>query len=471
MPLEVADLRVTFGTLRAVRGVSFTLDPGECLAIVGPSASGKTALLRALAGRHTPDARVSARLLHADTTPLPLAVAYLPPPSARRTSPDGALAPEVSARVLNADGTFAREGEVAEAPGGFGLRRRAALREVLGSGARVIVVDEPTAGLDGRDRAAVVRALAERKAAGAVVVLASHDLAAVAELADRVVVLHEGEPIEQGPAAGVLAAPLHPRTRRLLAGPVTRQVPARAPETGRVVLEARELGKGFDGTPAVRDVSFQVRAGEALGVLGGSGAGKTTLARLLAGTLMPDGGAVLVAGRPWPLLSRAERRRVRRELRVVPQDPAGLLAAHGRRATVGTVLDAALRVGGVPSAGRTDRVAALLRRVGLRTALLHREVAGLSGGELRLVAVAEALATAPRVLLWDEPLTGLDGPARTRVLDLVAALRAEDDVAHVVLSHDPGLVREAASRVVPLDSGSHPRGAEPVAVRPETVSV
>ncbi|XVQ06726.1 ATP-binding cassette domain-containing protein [Spirillospora sp. CA-255316] len=297
----------------------------------------------------------------------------------------------------------------------------------------------------------------------------------VAELADRVLVMKEGAVVEEGPALRVLTNPVHPYTRALLAAvpgehakgtrlsvvdrepdvpPELREPradeprPARAP--GEVVIEARGLVKEFRGRRAVDDVSFELRAGETLGLVGESGSGKTTTARLVLGLLEPDDGEALVHGRPWQGLKARERRRLRRHVQVIYQDP---LSSFDPRWTVRRILEESLAVGGEPRARRRDRAAELLEQVGLDAVMLDRYPRRLSGGQRQRVAIARALAPGPRVIVCDEPVSALDVSVQAQVLDLLADLQAELGVAYLFISHHLGVIRHVSDRVAVLKDG------------------
>lgn len=413
--LEVRGLRVTFGTLRAVRDVSVEVAAGACVVVLGGTGAGKSTLLRALTGRAGQAARISARVARID-----------------------------GARVGVIDAAFAADSVGGPGRGGWAARRAAEVLRVLGERPDSVVGDEVLAGLGVLARREVVRALAERKAAGAALLLTAQRIGELAEVADRVLVLHEGEVVERGEARDVLASPVHPVTRALLG----RDDDAAFGKGGGggVMLEARGLRKEIAGRVALREASVKVRGAGVVGVAGEPGAGKTLLARVLDGTVPADAGTVVLDGKP--VEGRAAWKAARRAVRVVPQDPAERLAAHR---TVGRVLEAATR-GPLPG-GRRDTAVALLDAVGLPEELLDRAVGGLPGGTLRLVAVAEALATGPRVLVWDAPFAGLDARGRARLVGLIAGLRDERGVGHLVLAHPDEVPAGLCDSVAVLEAG------------------
>jgi peptide/nickel transport system ATP-binding protein len=220
--------------------------------------------------------------------------------------------------------------------------------------------------------------------------------------------------------------------------------------TGKVVLEVSGISKSFRGPdrtsrPAVRDVSFTLRAGETLGVLGESGSGKTTTADIVLGLRGVDTGTVRLLGEPWSELSERNRRGVRHRIQLVQQDP---MSSFDPRYPVERIIGEAVR-----GRGRRDRVAELLDLVGLGTELLDRKPGQLSGGQRQRVAIARALAPEPDVLVCDEPVSALDVCIQAQILDLFADLRRTLAVAMVFISHDLGVIHHTSDRVIVMKDG------------------
>ncbi|WP_431835587.1 ATP-binding cassette domain-containing protein [Cellulomonas sp. Y8] len=338
-----------------------------------------------------------------------------------------------------------------------GMRQRALIASAVVARPPLLVADEPTTALDATVAARVLALLGDLRDAGTAVVLVTHDLGAVARVADRVVVLRDGRVVEEGATADVLGAPRHGYTRELVAAARLGAGPGAVPEPGAAVLEGHGLRRlfplpGGGAVTAVDDVDVAVRAGEAVGLVGESGSGKTTLARLLLAADAPDAGEVLLDGRPWSALPERERRGLRSGVRLVPQDPLGTVDP---RSTVRAVLRAALATGPRPPA-RVDRDAAaatLLARVHLPAAVLDRRPRTLSGGQRQRVAIARALASEPRVLLLDEPVSALDVQVQAAILDLLVELRRDTGVAMVLVSHDLGVIRRVCDRVLVMSAG------------------
>ncbi|MFE4357486.1 dipeptide ABC transporter ATP-binding protein [Kitasatospora sp. NPDC058184] len=500
--VRVEGLRVSFpGAPRpAVDGVSLAIGPGECVALVGESGSGKSVTSRSLIGLAGARARVSARTLEVagtDTTGFgerqwravrgrriavvfqdaltaldPLRTVGAEIAEAARLG--GTAGPDVGARVvelLTAVGVPEPEARRTQYPHQLsgGLRQRALIASALAADAPLLIADEPTTALDAIVQAQILALLGRLKDEGRGLLLVSHDLAVVAQLADRVLVLRRGEVVESGPTGRVLSAPEHPYTRMLLDAVPSGRPPARpaqapapapaeAPDTGAPdaeeaapVLTGRGLVKSFapGGPRALDEVGFTLRAGEALGVVGESGSGKTTLARVAMGLSRPDAGEVLLHGRPWSALPERRRRASRSAIQFVQQDP---YASADPRFTVARIIGEALP--GLRRAERARRCAELLDQVGLPAELLSRRPHQLSGGQRQRVAIARALAGRPQVLVCDEPVSALDVSVQAQVLELLDRLRRERGIALLFITHDLAVVRQVADRVLIMRGGS-----------------
>ncbi|MGA5704807.1 dipeptide ABC transporter ATP-binding protein [Peterkaempfera bronchialis] len=504
--VELRGLTVSFpgrrAPVRAVRGLSLTVRAGESVALVGESGSGKSVTARSLVGLAGPGARVTAETFRIDGREAgsltgrqwrPLrgrrigfvlqdALVSLDP--LRRVGDEIAEAlhahrsvprtevPERVLRLLADAGVPDPELRARQYPHELsgGLRQRALIASAIAAGPALLIADEPTTALDVTVQAQILDLLAERRRAGMALLLISHDLAVVAKVADRVLVMKDGEVVEEGPTAEVLANPGHPYTRQLLdavphahargtrlsgprAGiPRPRHAdPAEAP----VVLAARSIGKSFavpgrGRLTAVEDVSFTLRAGRTLGVVGESGSGKSTTGRILLGLTAPDTGSVEVEGKSWLGLSARDRRALHRRVQVVHQDP---LSSFDPRYTVARILAEPLAATGLPRGEHACRVDELMDQVGLGRELLRRRPRQLSGGQRQRVAIARALAPHPRIIVLDEPVAALDVSIQAQVLDLLLDLQAELGVAYVFISHDLGVVHHIADEVLVMKDG------------------
>ncbi|AMM22335.1 ABC transporter ATP-binding protein [Frondihabitans sp. PAMC 28766] len=507
--IVVEGLSVAFGGVSAVRDVSFTLGAGECVALVGESGSGKSVTARALLGLAGGSVTAAALRLDDDDLlqlsgrawrrirgpriglVLQDALVSLDPLRPIGREIDDALrlhtrltAAERRARVLDVlaevgmpDPATRRGQRSGELSGG--LRQRALIAAALALRPGVIIADEPTTALDAEVQRQVVDRLATLRDEGAAVLAISHDLGAVRRLADRVVVMRDGRVVEQGPTAAILDSPADPYTRGLVAalpagkprgtrlsavGNSGQRVVARsnsdanrAPSLNNQppVLRARGLTRRFAGrgntTLAVDDVSLDLHPGETLGLVGASGSGKTTVARLLLGLDTPDAGTVELRGEPWNPLPERERRARRHHLGAIYQDA---LSSFDPRMTVGRILVDALSDGRATRVGgRAADVRQLLADVGLSADIAERYPRTLSGGQRQRVAIARALAPRPDVIVCDEPVSSLDVTVQAQVLDLLDELQREHGLAYLFITHDLDVVRHQSDRVAVMRAG------------------
>ncbi|MGW0595323.1 dipeptide ABC transporter ATP-binding protein [Streptosporangium sp. NPDC002607] len=250
----------------------------------------------------------------------------------------------------------------------------------------------------------------------------------------------------------------HPASRVLAPVPRPARPAAARPEPrerGAVVLAAEGLSKRFrtpDGgwQDAVRDVSFQLRAGETLGLVGESGSGKTTAARIALGLLEPDEGVVRLGGEPWSGVPERDRRTRRRRIQAIYQDPLG---SFDPRYPVGRIVGEAVALTGARRRERRDRVVELLDQVGLPAATAGRHPLELSGGQRQRVAIARALAPSPEVIVCDEPVSALDVSIQAQILDLLATLQRDLAVAMLFISHDLGVIHHVSDRIAVMKDG------------------
>jgi peptide/nickel transport system ATP-binding protein len=490
-----------------VRGLDLTIHPGESVALVGESGSGKSVTARSLIGLAGQGARVTAdafeiagqdvrgyrerdwRGLRGHRIGFVLQDALVSLDPLRRVSQqldDAAgrggwlrrgLPRAESLALLRSVGMRDPERRLPQYPHQLsgGLRQRVLIATAIARAPALVVADEPTTALDATVQKQILDLLAERKRAGHTLLLISHDLAVVANLADRILVMKDGQVVEQGAARDILSIPAHPYTRRLLDAipsaasrgfrlsptpgealvPATARVPlpAKQIDAARDVLEARQLSKRFgrDAAPAVDNVSFSLAAGEALGIVGESGSGKTTVARIVLGLTEPDGGSVQLDGQPWSGLTEAQRRPARAGIQLIAQDA---LSSFDPRYDVARIVGESLDSVGIFGEARRRRVLEVLDAVRLSPALLHRHPRALSGGQRQRVAIARAFAPRPRLLVADEPVSALDVSIQAQVLDLLAELQAASGTALLFISHDLGVVQHLTDRVLVMKDGS-----------------
>ncbi|MEU0382769.1 ABC transporter ATP-binding protein [Streptomyces cyaneofuscatus] len=491
--VDVSDLTVDFGSVRAVDGLSFTLEAGGALGVVGESGSGKSASAYALLGLHRgTGARVGGTVKVAGTDvnaaddaglralrgakaamvfqdPLSSLDPYHPVGDQiaevyrvhHRASRKAARARAVE--VLDRVGIpdAARRSRLRPHEFSGGMRQRALIAMALACEPRLIVADEPTTALDVTVQAQILDLLhILRQETGMGLLLVTHDVGVAAESVDDVLVMREGREVERGPVARVLGSPREAYTKELLAAvprvETRRVVPSqRVAEDVTPLLEAvdlrREFGRGSGKVAAVGGVSLTVHAGQTLGIVGESGSGKTTLGRMLVRLLDPTAGRLRYGGTEIGSLSEKELRPFRRELQMVFQDP---VASLNPRRSVGESVADPLRAAGERDEGRVrDRVGALLERVGLDPAHFERYPHEFSGGQRQRIGIARALAAEPKVIVCDEPVSALDVTTQAQVVALLAELQRELGIGLVFIAHDLAVVRQVSDRVAVMRGG------------------
>jgi peptide/nickel transport system ATP-binding protein len=505
--LSVENLQVAFlvdGVRReVVKGVSFDLTPGECVAIVGESGSGKSVTARALVGLAGRNGIVTADTLelhHEDArafTPrqwrrvrgrdvgfiLQDALVSLDPLRPVRAEiaealrlhkwGDRAARSHRVIELLTRVGVPLPRERARQRPDQLsgGLRQRALIASAIALDPDIVIADEPTTALDVTVQAQVLSELTKMKHRGASIILISHDLSVVAQLADHILVMRGGEVLEQGTAAEVLGAPKDDYTRALIAAvpsehtrgqslsPATPSASSIAlgsePRTTGQVLEATDLVKRFvapDGTVnrAVDRVSFTLGVGETVGIVGESGSGKSTTAKLALGLEKLDGGTVRLLGQDWSALPERRRRRLRPSISAVYQDP---LSSFDPRWNVERILLDALHGQRLSGSVRRARVLELLELVGLTAEVLQRFPLTLSGGQRQRVAIARALAPRPSVIVLDEAVSALDVTIQAQILDLLVSLQRSSGVSYLFISHDLGVISHLSDRVLVMKDG------------------
>lgn len=491
--LDVRGLSVDFvvgsETVSAVRDVSFTLGRREVVALVGESGSGKSVTALSLVGLLPRGARVRGEAL-LDGEDL-LAMGRSQQEAVRGTrigvvfqDPGSALDPVFTI------GSQIEEMLIVHRPGMSRAERRARVIELLaqveiadpasrlssyphqlsgGQAQRVmiaialacdpeiLIADEPTTALDvtvQREVLDVLRRLRDR--IGTSIVMITHDMGVVADIADRVVVMREGRVEEAAGVRELFAAPQADYTQRLLAAVPRLGAPERpVPAAETAVLDVDDLsvvyGRGARAVAAVHGVSLRVGEGEIVALAGESGSGKSTIGRCALGLAPISSGSVRIDGVD---LARVRGRRavaVKRRVGVVFQNST---AALDPRRTVGESIGEPLRVhGGLRGAGLQARTAELLDAVGLPSAWHRRYPHELSGGQRQRVAIARAISLRPRLLIADEPTSALDVSVQATVLDLLRDLQRELRFACLFISHDLAVVDELCDRIVVLQRG------------------
>jgi glutathione transport system ATP-binding protein len=362
-----------------------------------------------------------------------------------------------------------------------GMRQRVMIAIALSCRPRLLIADEPTTALDVTVQAQVLRLIATLQAELDMgLIFITHDMGVVAEIADRVVVMKSGEKVEEGDVAAIFAAATHPYTRTLLAAvPVlgslgSQPLPmpfaepdARPPvpqDTARpgVVLAVRDLTTRFalrrglfsrlvGRIHAVEGVSFDLHAGETLGIVGESGCGKSTMGRSIVRLETPESGTIELNGRDITALDRSTERQLHRDVQLVFQDP---FASLDPRLTIGFSVAEPIRTHRLLVGPAIEkRVQGLLEQVGLPRDYAWRYPHELSGGQRQRVCIARALASGPKVIIADEAVAALDVSIRAQVVNLLMDLQARLGVAYLFISHDMAVVERIAHRVAVMYLG------------------
>jgi peptide/nickel transport system ATP-binding protein len=377
-----------------------------------------------------------------------------------------------------------------------GMRQRVMIAMALACNPKLLIADEPTTALDVTVQAQIlelIKLLQDEE--GMAVVFITHDMGVVAEIADRVVVMWKGKKVEEGAAAQVLEKPRHPYTQALLAAvprlgsmksePLPKPFPeteggeaapnsffapadrgteagGASPPTHHPILEVTNLvtrfpvrsgifGRVSGRVHAVEDVSFSLHAGETLALVGESGCGKSTIGRSILRLVEPSGGRVLFEGQDVRALDREGLRKLRQRMQMIFQDP---VASLNPRKSIGAAIAEPIIVHGiVPPREAPDRVAELLRRVGLTPDMAERYPHEFSGGQRQRVAIARALALAPKLIVADEAVSALDVSVKARVVNLMMRLQAEMGLAFLFISHDIAVVERISHRIAVMFLG------------------
>ncbi|ATJ88699.1 ABC transporter ATP-binding protein [Ralstonia solanacearum] len=489
----VEGLHITAGEQTLVDHLSFAIQPGEVLALIGESGSGKTTTALALMGYARQGCSIaggSVRIGEVDVLHLDPArqralrgrtVAYIAQSAAASFNPSRTIMDQVVEPAC-IHGTMKRAEAQAKAvqlfhelalpdPDTIGERyphqvsggqlQRLMAAMALITDPDLVILDEPTTALDVTTQIEVLRAfrrvVRERRATA---VYVSHDLAVVAQMADHILVLRGGQMQELNPTAHILATPDHDYTRSLLAAARPTARPAqRCKGEGELLLDVRELAAGYGpvdakGRPAtliLEDINFKLYRGQAIGVIGESGSGKTTLARAIAGLIAPSHGSMMFADHALkPLLANRTRDELRRIQIVFQMADTALNPSQ----TIERILARPLQFyKGLKGEALQRRIRELLDLVRLPHTVAQRLPGGLSGGQKQRVNLARALAAEPDLILCDEVTSALDTVVGAAVLDLMADLRRELGVSYLFISHDLHTVRAVCDEIVVMQHG------------------
>lgn len=502
--LSMQDLRVAFGQgesrVRAVKGISFDLMPGETLAIVGESGSGKSvsalstmALIRQAGGEIEGGNIIYDGRLDMVTATEPqarairgneIAMIFQEPMTSlnpvfsvgeqlieplithlglsKADAKLRALAAMEEVRIPEPDRRFNQYPH--ELSGG--MRQRVMIAMALVCEPKILIADEPTTALDVTIQAQILWLIKKLKADhGTAVLFITHDLGVVAQIADRVAVMQTGTLVELGPVDQIYSAPTHPYTQRLLASvPVLGTAPAKPvpAQTDSPMLELNDLSVRYPVKSgllrrvsaevlAVDRVSFKVPKRTTLGLVGESGCGKSTISRAIIGLVAPTWGTIHVDGTDVSSLTDAERFAFQRQSGVVFQDPFAALSP--RRTAYDQIAEPmVIHSWGTP-AQIQDRVRWLLSRVGLGDEHMDRFPHEFSGGQRQRLCIARALALEPGLIIADEPVSALDVSVQAQVLELFSELQSELGLTYLFISHDLAIVEEVSETVAVMFMG------------------
>lgn len=500
--VEIRDLKVDATTdagrrVEIIKGVSFEIAPGEIVALIGESGSGKTTIALTLLGYTRTGCRIAGGSVLVDGRDMALlpekerakirgvTVSYVPQSAAAAFNPAQRimdqvieitriheLMPRAQAEAKAVDLFRALSLPSPETIGaryphqvsGGQLQRLSAAMALIGD-PKVVIFDEPTTALDVTTQIEVLRAfksvMRQSRMAG---VYVSHDLAVVAQIADRIVVLKGGVIQEVGATAQILSEPKHPYTQELLAafappGHVPAQAASQDGAASRPVLELTSLSAGYgklqaDGTPlilAVDKVSFKLERGRNLGIIGESGCGKSTLARSIAGIIPPSSGTISFDGKPMAPRAQDRSPDELRKLQIVFQSAD---TALNPAKSIEDILGRPLTFyHGLRGAARNTRIDRLLELVHLPRALKHRLPSELSGGQKQRVNLARALAADPELILCDEITSALDTVVAAAIIELLKDLQRELGLSYLFISHDLTTVQAICDEVAVMYRG------------------
>ncbi|QBJ96716.1 ABC transporter ATP-binding protein [Rhodococcus sp. ABRD24] len=496
--LSVEELTIKYShrgnAVAAVSQVSFTIEPGQKVALVGASGSGKSSTIAAIIGLLAENSSVAhgsinflgRNLLELSTREMRrvrgLHIGFVPQDPLSNLNPMLKIGTQV-AECLTAHGKFSRdaleervlealrsagianpEERVTQYPHELsgGLRQRVLIAMGLANKPELLIADEPTSALDVTVQRQIMNQLDEMVAqTGTSLLLVTHDLGLAAERCDRVLVMEQGHIVEMGSSADVLQRPQHPYTKALLAAvpagsaPASTEVDASSTAPALVrfdgVNKTYQLGRRRTPIAANKDIHLEVPRGSAVGVVGESGSGKTTIARLLLQLEKPTSGRIVFDNEDIGTMCKQRLLAFRRRVQPVFQDPYSSLNPSF---TVRSILAEPLKVHRIcPSSEVSARIDQLMDQVGLSRTLRDRHPAELSGGQRQRVAIARALAVEPELLVCDEPVSALDVLVQEQVLEVFEKLRLEFGLSYMFISHDLAVVRKLCDYIYVMKGG------------------
>ena len=502
--LEIQDLRVSFITgeseFEAVKGINFYVNKGETVGIVGESGSGKSVTARSIMRLlpSPPSFLKSGTILFQGENLVTqsekqmeairgkdISMIFQDPMTS--TNPTIRVGEQIAEglmkhqkmskkeaydktiELLKLVGIKNSEERYQQYPHEFsgGMRQRVMITMALACNPSLLIADEPTTALDVTIQAQILSIMKQmQERLGTSIILITHDLGVVAGMCDRVIVMKEGEIVEEGTTEEIFANPQHPYTKRLLhALPKLheKKEPKLPPnieadtDVNVPLIEVRNLSKYFDlkkgeQLKAVDDLSFRIYPGETLGLVGESGSGKSTTGRTILQLHEPTDGEVLYKGVPVTRLAKSELKSMRRHMQIIFQDPYSSL---NPRKKVLDIIGEALDVHKLTNTAeeRRARVEELLELVGLKKEHALRYPHEFSGGQRQRIGIARALAVEPNFIVCDEPLSALDVSIQKQVVDLLKDLQQRLGLTYLFIAHDLSMVKHISDRVAVMYGG------------------
>lgn len=502
--LQVKDLCIGYRnadgtTAPAVRDVGFSVNRGESIGLVGESGSGKSTLARALLGYCRPGGLITsgsilidgqdvrtmeghmrgARVAFVPQNPLSSLTPHMKIGSqldeaVRRHSRCGAKeARERTLHLLSATGlpnpTALYDRYPHQLSGG--QRQRVVIAASLAGTPSLIVLDEPTTALDRTTEVQILELIHQLRAEfNPGIVYVSHDLRVISQMCDRVLVMLDGVVVEEGATERIFSSPGHAYTRTLI-GAVSKLEKRKAAcsSPSKPLLSVRNLSFSYNSRPGrfrrllrgndsaqtvrptLQNISFEIGQGETLGLVGESGSGKSTAGNIVAGLQSSVEGALYFAGQPLPASTFKRPKDARRKIQIVFQDP---LSSLNPRQRIGTILMRPLQIfHDMPRAVAHARALRLLEEMRLPPEAFTKYPRQLSGGQQQRVAIARAFAADPQLIICDEITSALDAQIQLQILQLLKELQRTTGTSLLFISHDLGVVREMADRVLVLQDG------------------
>ncbi|MFC5508611.1 ABC transporter ATP-binding protein [Bosea massiliensis] len=517
--LDVRDLRVGFGSSaqpHAVDGLSFSVAANQVVALVGESGCGKSTTALAIMGLLPNKARISGEMVFEDQDIVGSSARAWRMLRGKRIGmifqePMSSLNPvhrigdqivEVLRCHGNISGAAARRRaiellDLVKIPDPHirvddyphrlsgGQRQRVMIAMAIACEPSLLIADEPTTALDATIQAQILELIDRlRRDLSMSVLLISHDLPLVARWADRVVVMHHGQKMEELAADRLFADATHPYSRGLIGAAIRlgdtfhyrktrlaevhvrreaggeyrfelsrpeRKAASPPPRDGEPLLEVRDLSVRYDRSPVLEDVSFSLGCGETIGIVGESGSGKSTLAKAVTRLVSTSKGRILFDGADITRMAGGALRQVRRHVQMIFQDPFNSL---NPRQSVGDILQTGLIMQGMKDgAERARLVAGMLDQVGLPRSATGRFPHEFSGGQKQRIGIARALILKPRLVVCDEPVSALDVSVQAQILNLLMDLKEELGLSYLFISHDLAVVQYVSDRVIVMKAG------------------